>query len=360
MGPVTGVAFCRARYKISLSFFQDLNRILEDYHEKNPSQLWRGYRLIAGDGSTVGLPPSAQIKDFFGVSSEKGGGIKSCMARIFMFYDVFNGAVLSKRISKMETTEKVLLDECIQELPVCKSIVILDRGFGYFHICKNLYAAKQNFCIRISTAQSRFAKQIAQNIENDFITDWDPSEKETETCLKYGLDTEKIVVRVTKIKLKTGEIEVLVSSLFDMDDVCTENMKALYGLRWPVEEGFKKLKPKMKLEQFGCRKPDGIFQEFEAHIFMVNLIAILGIAAQQEIDRNKKTRLKYKYNWQNAFRFVRKAIIQILNTVDPEKLVQSLIKQIASSKIPIKPDRSFARITFKKKEEQATSDIQIA
>ncbi|RZL97782.1 MAG: hypothetical protein EOO88_62095, partial [Pedobacter sp.] len=122
----------------------------------------------------------------------------------------------------------------------------------------------------------------------------------------YGLDTEKIFVRVTKIGLKTGETEVLVSSLFDMDNVGTAQMKVLYGLRWPIEEGFKKLKPKMKLEQFGCRKPDGIFQEFEAHIFMMNLVALLGIQAQQQIDMNKKRKLNYKYNWQNAFRFVRK------------------------------------------------------
>ncbi|MFW0718855.1 IS4 family transposase, partial [Pedobacter sp. N23S346] len=346
---VTGAAFSKARYKISLSFFKDLNKILADYHKHNPSQLWRGYQLIAGDGSTVGLPPSRQIKSFFGIYSEKGGSIKSCLAQIFMFYDVFSGAILSKRISKMEHTERTLFNACLEELPACKSIVILDRGFGYFHIFKNLYTLKQDFCIRISSAQSCFAKRIAQESENDVITEWYPSPKEIESCLKHGLDTKKITVRVTKIELKTGEIEVLVSSLLDMNDVCTENMKALYGLRWPVEEGFKKLKPKMKLEQFGARKPDGIFQEFEAHVFMMNLVALFGIQAQQEIDKDKKRRLKYKYNWQNAFRFVRKVIIQILNTENPEHIIQSLIKLIASSKIPIKPDRSFPRITFKKR-----------
>lgn len=350
---VTGAAFSKARYKISLPFFKDLNKILADYHKQNPPQLWRGYQLIAGDGSTVGLPPSRQIKDFFGIYSEKAGSVKSCLAQIFMFYDVFSGAILSKMISKMEKTEKTLFNTCIEELPACKSIVILDRGFGYFHICKNLYRAKQNFCIRISTAQSCFAKRITQETRTDFITEWDPSPNEKESCLKYGLDTEKIVVRVTKIELKTGEIEILVSSLFDMNDICTENMKALYDLRWPVEEGFKKLKPKMKLEQFGCRKPEGIFQEFEAHIFMINLVALLGIQAQREIDRNKKRKLKYKYNWQNAFRFVRKVIIQILNTPNPKHIIQSLIKLIASSKIPIKPDRSFARITFRKRKNRA-------
>ncbi|MFC3361579.1 IS4 family transposase [Pedobacter fastidiosus] len=346
---VTGAAFSKARYKISLSFFKDLNKIVSDYHKQHPSQLWRGYQLIAGDGSTVGLPPSSQMKDFFGIYSEKGGSIKSCMAQIFMFYDVFSGAILSKRISKMEHTEKTLFNSCLGELPSSKSIVILDRGFGYFHIFKKLCILNQDFCIRISSAQSCFAKRIIQEISNDLITEWDPSLKEIGSCIKYGLDTKKIMARVTKIELRTGEIEVLVSSLSDIKDVCQVNIKALYGLRWPVEEGFKKLKPKMKLEQFGSRKPDGIFQEFEAHIFMINLIALFGIQAQQEIDKDKKTRLKYKYNWQNAFRFVRKVIIQILNTVNPEDIIQPLIKLIASSKIPIKPDRSFARITFKKR-----------
>ncbi|WP_425273529.1 transposase, partial [Pedobacter miscanthi] len=114
------------------------------------------------------------MKDFFGIYSEKAGSVKSCLAQIFMFYDVFSGAILSKMISKMEKTEKTLFNTCIEELPACKSIVILDRGFGYFHICKNLYRAKQNFCIRISTAQSCFAKRITQETRTDFITEWDP------------------------------------------------------------------------------------------------------------------------------------------------------------------------------------------
>ncbi len=347
--PVTGAAFSKARYKIDLSFFKDLNRILEDFHKGNPSILWKGYRLIAGDGSTVGLPPSRQIKDFFGVHSEKGNGIKSCMAQVFMFYDVFSGAVLSKRISDISNSEKTLFRECLPELPAGKSMVILDRGFGYFNICKELAAKKQHFCIRISNAQSSFSKRVMDVTEDDFIIEWEPSDKERKTCLTNGLSAEKITVRATRVQLKTGEIEILISSLIDMNDVCTQDMKALYALRWPIEEGFKKLKPKMKLEQFGSRKPEGIFQEFEAHVFMMNLIAILGIQAQLLIDDNKKRKLKYKYNWQNAFRHVRKQIVGILNAIDPEEIVKSLIELISNSKIPIKPDRSFARITFKKR-----------
>lgn len=346
---VSGAAFSKARYKIDLSFFKDLNQILIDYHKDVPGKLWRGYRLIAGDGSTVGLPPSTQIKNYFGIYSEKGCNIKSCMAQLFMFYDVFSGAVLSKRISTMKISEKVLFSDCIKELPSQKSIVLLDRGFGYFHIFKQLCNSKQDFCIRISVAQSCFGKAIKARQEKDFNCLWTPSEKEKATCKKYGLDTENIKVRVTKIRLKSGETEILISSLLNISEVAAEHIKNLYELRWPIEEGYKKLKPKMKLEQFGSRKSEGIFQEFEAHIFMMNLIAILGIQAQQKIDESKTTKLRYKYNWQNAFRFVRKEIISILNNICTEYTVQELIKMIASTKVPIKENRSFERITFKKR-----------
>lgn len=134
--------------------------------------------MIAGDGSTVGLPPSRQIKDFFGIYSQKGESIKSCLAQIFMFYDVFSGAILSKRISKMENVERTLFNACLEELPPSKSVVILDRGFAYFHIFKKLCTLKQDFCIRISSAQSCFAKRIVQECENDFITEWHPSPNE--------------------------------------------------------------------------------------------------------------------------------------------------------------------------------------
>lgn len=266
-----------------------------------------------------------------------------------MLYDVFSGAVLSKRISNMANSEKALFRECLPEVPAAKSIIILDRGFGYFNVCKEFAAKKQHFCIRISNSQSSFSKRVMDVTENDFIIEWEPSDKERRTCLTNGLSAEKITVRATKIELKTGETEILISSLIDTNDVCTQDMKALYALRWPVEEGFKKLKPKMKLEQFGSRKPEGIFQEFEAHIFMMNLIAILGIQAQLLIDDNKKRKLEYKYNWQNAFRHVRKQIVGILNTIDPEEIVKLLIKLISNSKIPIKPDRNFQRTTFRKR-----------
>jgi hypothetical protein len=347
--PVTGAAFSLARYKISLSFFKDLNKILVGFHQKAPSMLWKGFQLIAGDGSTVSLPASSQVKNYFGIHSTNDDGINNCLAQIFMLYDVFTGFIIKGCISKMKDSERTLLKKCLVDFPAYKAIFLLDRGFGHFHVFKRFLNSKRDFCIRIDCSGSLFGKKMMEAQSNDFLTDWKPSEKERKTCLKHGLDTKPIRVRVSKVKLKNGDIEILVSSLCEMEIYSLNDLKGLYRLRCTIEEGFKKLKPKMKLEYFGSRKPEGIFQEFEAHIFMMNLVAIMGIEAQQEVERKvKRRKLKYKYNWQNAYRFVRNKLINILRLHDLDKLIDQLITLLASSIIALKPDRCFPRSPLRK------------
>ncbi len=61
-------------------------------------------------------------------------------------------------------------------------------------------------------------------------------------------------------------------------------------MRWGVEEGIKNLKPKIKVEQFGCREPQGIYQEFYAHILAMNMVALAGIAATEQIEKKNRSK----------------------------------------------------------------------
>ena len=115
-------------------------------------------------------------------------------------------------------------------------------------------------------------------------------------------------------------------------------------MRWGVEEGFKNLKPKMKIEQFGCKKTEGVFQEFYAHIFCMNMVGLTGsIANGQIIDKTKHRRHRYKYNWKNAYRFLRETILDFFQLQDIRQWLDSLIEKIVTSIVAIKPGRSFAR-----------------
>jgi hypothetical protein len=333
-----------ARYKIKLSFFLGLNNIVGEYIETLKPKLWNGFRLIAGDGTTVNLPPSSSVKNHFGIFRENKSGTKTCMANACILYDVLSNFTLDSIISPISIGEGSLMNNMLLKHKWANSIILLDRGFGYFSTCKILLSRGSGFCIRLKTSQSDFAKKALLNPFNDFITEWIASEAEKVTCKKNKLDHHSIKVRVTKVLLNTGEIELLVSTLLDMAQISEKAIQELYNLRWGVEEGFKKLKPKMKLEQFGCRRYEGIYQEFYAHIFMMNLVEIVAADAEEIIiTKTKNRKLKYKYNWQNAFRFLRDKFIDIFHLGEFINSLQDIVEKIANSLIAVKDKRTFPR-----------------
>jgi hypothetical protein len=341
---VSGAAFSAARYKIKPAFFQALNAIVIKHIQTLKPKTWNGYQLIAVDGSTVSIPPSPSIKKSFSIFATTAQGTKTCMAQALICYDVLSNYVLASTIDKMEIGEKSLFRLLLPTITVKNAIFILDRGFGNFSICKMLQDQQHQYCIRLSTDVSLFAKKAMLSELSDYVTYWSPSEQERSNCKKHGLGSNAIKVRVSKIILDTGKVELLVSNTFDTDVIDKAAMKELYFMRWGIEEGIKKLKPKMKLEHFGCKKMEGIYQEFYAHIFMLNIVAILGNEAQQEIDIKVKGRLyAYKYNWQNAYLHVREKIITLLNNTNLYKVIKDLLKQIAQSVVAVIKERAFSR-----------------
>ncbi len=346
--PVSGSAFTQARYKIKANFFENLFDMIIDCYESGNKVLWKGYRLLAGDGSTLSLPSSKAIEKYFGVQSVTKKGVKNCIARVFFLYDVMNDIVVRGKLADYREGEISLMNQCLDTIPADKSILILDRGFGYFCTIKELVVQKRTFCIRLSSKNSGFGKKMLNSPENDFITEWSPSPKEKKNTIIYGLDDSPIKLRVLQIALKTGEIELLVTNLFDSQEITSQDLSELYHLRWGVEEGFKNLKPKMKIEQFGCKKPEGVFQEFYAHLFCMNLIGMTGGIANQGIrKKKKKCRYQYKYNWKNAYRFVREKIISFLRLKRIKQWLNLLIDEISTSIIAIIPDRIFERDILK-------------
>jgi hypothetical protein len=314
--------------------------------ETLPKKYWNGYRLVAGDGTTVNLPIHKSTIKHFGLfrNSKKGG--KTVHANAAMLYDVLTHYALASKIAPFKSGEKMIMSSLIKETKLSKTIMILDRGFCSFSFFKELINKDLDYCIRVTTSQSKFANKVIENKSDDFIIDWIPSEAERGTCKRKGVDTIPIKVRATKIILPSGEVEVLISSLLDLKKITKSDISELYQLRWGIEEGYKKLKPKMKLEQFGCKKQEGIYQEFYSHIFMMNLTQILCNEAQKKIDiKTKNRKYKYKYNWINAYKYTNESFVELFKNVDIELVIKKILKQIEQSIIAIVPERSFRRTT---------------
>lgn len=344
---VTGSAFSQARYKIKSEFFRDLSKLTVEYAASLQQPRWKEYRVLAGDGSTLNLPPCKQIRACFGVEANSKGKTNRSLARIFLVYDVLSGLTVSEGLGRTSTGESGMLDDCLKTVPRNPGdLLVLDRNFGHFYRVSKLLSDRRAFCIRMPVAGCGFAKRVMADSREDFVACWEPSRKERENTP----GATPITVRVTKTVLESGVEELLVSSLTDMDEISTEDMVKLYSMRWGVEEGIKNLKPKMKLEHFGCRKPEGIYQEFHTHILVMNMVALTGLAAAEQIEeKTKRRKREYKYNWMNAFRYVRERIVEMFSTDKPGKLLDRLVALVSSSLVAIRPGRAFSRAGLERK-----------
>jgi hypothetical protein len=345
--PVTGSAFSIARYKIKPAFFEELcfNTITEVQRVLAP-MYWKGYRLFAGDGTTISVPVSKNTIEHFGVYAQTESGTKTVMATACIVYDALSNYVIDAKIGTTEKSEFSFIQEMLSNKAFTndKSILILDRGFSKFYFYKMLIDRNVDFCIRQKTSGHDFSEQVLNNTADDFITEWCPSAGEIATCKQKGIEPTPITVRVTKIILSSGEIELLITNLFDQEHFSAEELKELYHFRWSVEEAFKQLKPQMKLEQFGCRKADGVYQEFYAHVMMLNITTLIGSLSEQQIQQKTKDRkYRYQFNRANAWKFVRSKIVALFITKRLLKIIMEIACQISSSIVAIVPNRSFPR-----------------
>jgi len=107
--------------------------------------------------------------------------------------------------------------------------------------------------------------------DSQIVTLFPPNIKETR---ELGLPTQ-IKVRFVRLKLDTGETEILVTSLIDEDLYITSDFKELYNLRWGIETFYSIVKTRLSLENFTGKSAESVKQDFYATIYITGLESIL-------------------------------------------------------------------------------------
>jgi IS4 transposase len=94
-----------------------------------------------------------------------------------------------------------------------------------------------------------------------------------------------------KVKLKTGETEILATNL-NKNEFTKEELKELYAKRWTIETGYDKLKNFIALEEFSGIRKEIIEQDFYAGIFMYNLATTVKFDIEKSNNREPKNKDK--------------------------------------------------------------------
>ncbi len=340
---VTKSAFTQARRKLHYKAFIELDQAQTTYFYKHGEpHRWYGLRLLAIDGSMSDLPQNEVVNIHFGVWHPNAGGT-CAKARVSQMFDVLNKVTVDALIAPKAEGERALAAKHLAHVQP-DDLLLLDRGYPAFWLFAAILQQKAQFCARITISKWRVVQKFVASGKKEqyvFLRPWPAAKKQ---CEERDLPTTPIRVRLIRVELSSGEVEVLVTSLLDGTRFPVSLFQELYHQRWPVEEDYEVLKSRIEVENWSGKSVQSVYQEFHAAIFTKNLTAILAQPAQQEVMQQSQLRKhEYQINMTNLISKMKDTVVYLLRDADIRPLLQALWQQMVKTIEPIRPGRSYPR-----------------
>lgn len=342
---VTASAFCQARKKLNYTAFTALlHQCVELFYKLFPIKRWHGFRLLAVDGSTVQLPKEPEIQQYFGCWHPARSTDPCPMARVSQIFDVLNHITIDTIMSPKKDGERWLAAKHFEYLNE-HDLVLSDRGYPAFWYFRLIVFKGANYCARLPMERwSVILKDFLASNLKETIIDLKPSYLAIRDCEKLGLPTTPLKIRLLRIELDDGAIEVLATSLIDYDLYPYELFKELYFQRWPVEEDYKLLKSRIEIANFTGKSVLAVYQDFYARVFMANLTSMLAFPVHEKIvAKHENSKLEYKINWTQALAKMRESGILLFFRNNIVDIIKKLWQLFVSDDSAIRPGRKFPR-----------------
>ena len=342
---ITKSAFSQSRKKLKAEAFIELNDTLVDsFYEDDDYKKWKGFRVLGIDGTCLTLPQSDEIiKDFGFAKNNVNPESIIPMATISSFYDLLNGIIIDSQIDQYKISEFMLALGHLDKVRK-KDLIIFDRGYAatWFFIYMNL--KKVDYVVRLPrNFLQEFDSFWNSEMMSKIITIDRCSEKSKKALEILGIKFEPFKIRLVKVILDSGEVEILITSLLDEEKYPYTEFKEIYFLRWGIETNYNHLKNNVTIENFTGLSTLSITQDFFANMFIVNLQSIIINDVQTEMDEEKKdTEYKYKVNRNLSLGFMKDRIIKIFLS-NSSKGYEELKNLFKLEPVPIRKGRKFER-----------------
>jgi len=330
-------AFSKIRAQFNHYPFEKMVRTLvaDEYSGNYDVPTWNGYHLMAIDGSTAQLPNDPDLIRHFGTMGGKNKRERAC-AGMSILYDVLHGWVVNPVFTSSSMNERTELTKHIDFLTNMmpeigkKTLILLDRGYPSSDVFERLERAGLKYLCRCS---SKFLTAVNNAPMGDSVV-----------AIPNGM-----ILRVFKFLLNNGDVETLVTNLFNED---CDAFPELYAKRWGIETAYNILKNRLCVENFSGRTINTVFQDFWASMVLMILIAVMGAEANLDVQAlrdGKHNKHRYKPNIGNLVVTLRdEFIVCVFREMEShsDHHLQRIIDTIARSVLPIRPGRSSPRNGF--------------
>ena len=318
-------------------------------------RLYRGYRLLAMDGSDVQIPtdPTDAETFFPGSRGQKSFNI----TKIATLYDLLNHTYADALVKgKAVANENKLLVEMVKRSEIEEPVILTaDRNFECWDTLAQLQSKGWNYVIRVKESKGFIAGlDVPETEEFDLPVELTLTRRHTKafkelcknrnryryipTSVRCGpLDESSepfytLHFRLVRLKLPNDMYEVLVTNL-DQSQFPPAELSTLYKMRWGIETSFRELKYTVGLLNFHGKKPAFIRQEIFARIIMYNFTEC--IVARTVI---KKDGCKHActFNFTQAVYICREIFRR---KADPELMDLTIARYVS----PVRPGRNYPR-----------------
>lgn len=321
-------AFSLARQKISYHAFKELFLKTTELSIAIPSpDLCHGHQVFAIDGTTLSVPATEETISEFGVKKRYS---KSCIIpKVSMLYDVTNDLISDVILGNVRSGERahaeLLLDSPALESASCyRPILLFDRGYPSRKIIQALHQKDLLYLMRCS-------KSFLSCVNDEPLGE------------SVVMDIHKrleIPLKIIKFPLESGEIEMLVTNIFD-PKLKISDFKELYFRRLGNETKYGELKNRLLIEKFCGKKPECIRQEFYAHLFMTNIVPILKKECDKKIRKEtaeRKRKRDYQMNRSFLCGLTVRAIFFLLQE-SLKGILDKVIEKAQKERSPLRPNK---------------------
>jgi hypothetical protein len=131
----TKQSFSEARQKLSPIAFTLLNdEIVRGFYEDSDFKTYKGFRLLAMDGSVMEIPNTKETQQIYGYASTYKKGFRVARALSSHLFDVENKMVISTCLGRYDDSERNLAKRNIEKLlsfeqSHIRNLILFDRGY---------------------------------------------------------------------------------------------------------------------------------------------------------------------------------------------------------------------------------------
>lgn len=341
----TKSAFVQARKNIDpLVFKQLIKTLISEFYTDNELgvQTWRGFRLLAVDGSRLTLPHTEELKAIYGETKNQTQTVV-VQGRVSVLYDTENQLLLDGSLAPLAQGERAL---ALEYLKLCGKgdLIIYDRGYPSYDFIYQHIRSHIEYVMRVKISFSKLISEFPKSGKSSEVISIFPGKNMKLSDKPYERDTP-IKLRLVRVELPSGEVEILMTSLIDSAKYPDSIFKSLYQKRWGVETYYDELKNKLKVENFSGYSNHVILQDFYATLFISNVQTLIINEMDEEIKQySTGKKYDYKVNTNTSYGLLKNRILDLFLSNDHmENIIEKMRKVIIEHMIPIRPNRSYLR-----------------